>query len=284
MRVCFRAPVLALAIVTAAASSALLGACASTATADPATAAAAARLEQVLTGDQRSAANRARDPYRHPRETLTFFGARPDMTIVEIFPGDGWYTEILAPYVHGTGKLYAAHYDPDSTNTYGQNALQGFREKLAARPDLYGEVSVTALSAGKTSIAPPGSADLVVTFRNIHNWMAGDYAPVAFKAMYDALKPGGVLGVEEHRARTDQPQDPKAKSGYVREDYAIALIESVGFKLVGRSEVNANPRDSKDYELGVWTLPPNYRAGDKDREKYAAIGESDRFTLKFVKP
>jgi predicted methyltransferase len=283
MHISSRARVLALALVAASASSALLGACASAPAADPA-AAAGVRLDQVLAGDQRSAANRARDVYRHPKETLTFFGARPDMTIVEISPGDGWYTEILAPYVHGSGKLYAAHYDPDSGSKYMQGSLQRFRDKLAARPDLYGELNLTVLSASKTAIAPPGAADLVVTFRNIHNWMAGDYAPVAFKAMYDALKPGGVLGVEEHRGRTDEPQDPKAKSGYVREDYAVALIESVGFKLVGRSEINANPRDTKDYELGVWTLPPTYNAGDKDREKYAAIGESDRFTLKFVKP
>jgi predicted methyltransferase len=251
---------------------------------DPAEAAAAARLVQILAGDQRSEKNRARDPYRHPRETLTFFGARPDMTIVEIFPGDGWYTEILAPYVHGSGKLYAAHYDPDITSSYSQNSLTRFREKLASRPELYGEAIVTALSPTKLELAPAGSADLVVTFRNMHNWMGADYAPPAFKAMYDALKPGGTLGIVEHRGRTDQPQDPKAQSGYVREDYAIALIESVGFKLVGRSEVNANPKDTKDYERGVWTLPPGYREGDKDREKYTAIGESDRFTLKFVKP
>ena len=142
---------------------------------------------------------------------------------------------------------------------------------------------LTALSASKAAIAPPGSADLVLTFRNIHNWMRGGYAPQAFKAMYDALKPGGILGVVEHRGRPDQPQDPQAKSGYVRDDYAIKLIESVGFRLVARSEINANPRDSKDYELGVWTLPPTFRNGEKERQRYAAIGESDRFTLKFVK-
>jgi len=263
----------------------LLAACAAVggSSASRAESAAAARLDQILAGDQRSAANRARDRYRHPKETLLFFGARPDMTVVEIFPGDGWYTEILAPFVHGSGRYYAAHYDPDSTSPYQQNALKRFRDKLAARPDLYGEVQVTALSATRTVIAPPGSADLIVTFRNIHNWMGGGYAPAAFKAMYDALKPGGILGVVEHRGRADQPQDPQAKSGYVREDYAIALIESAGFKLVAHTEINANPNDTKDYPLGVWTLPPSYRAGDKDRDRYTAIGESDRFTLKFVK-
>src|SRR5258705_1136821 len=257
---------------------------ASAGTSPGAPAADAARLDQVLAGDQRSEENRARDTYRHPRETLAFFGVQPNMTIVEIFPGDGWYTEVLAPLVRGTGKLYAAHYDPDSTSTYSQNSLKRYREKLASRPDVYDQVTLTILSPEKHEIAPPGSADLVVTFRNMHNWMNAGYAPAAFKAMYDALKPGGVLGIEEHRGRTDQPQDPEAKSGYVREDYAIALIESVGFKLVARSEINANPKDTKDYENGVWTLPPNFREGDKDRAKYAAIGESDRFTLKFVKP
>lgn len=247
-------------------------------------AAAAVELGRILAGDQRSAANRARDVYRHPQATLEFFGARPDMTIVEISPGEGWYTEILAPLVHGSGKYYAAHYDPENPSKYQQTALQHFRDKLAARPDLYGEAQITVLSATKTVIAPPGSADLVVTFRNFHNWLGGGYAPVAFKAMYDALKPGGVLGVEEHRGRNDQPQDPLAKSGYVREDFAIAMIENAGFKFVARSEINANPKDTKDYELGVWTLPPVYTQGDKEREKYAAIGESDRFTLKFVKP
>jgi len=257
---------------------------ASAGTAPNAPAVDAKRLDQVLAGDQRSEKNRARDVYRHPRETLSFFGAQPNLTIVEIFPGDGWYTEVLAPLVRGTGKLYAAHYDPDSTLTYAQNSLKRYREKLASRPDVYDQVTLTVLSPEKHEIAPPGSADLVVTFRNMHNWMNSGYAPAAFKAMYDALKPGGVLGIEEHRGRTDQPQDPDAKSGYVREDYAIALIESVGFKLVARSEINANPKDTKDYPAGVWTLPPTYRLKDQDHAKYEAIGESDRFTLTFVKP
>ncbi|HZF15550.1 MAG TPA: hypothetical protein VE046_06375 [Steroidobacteraceae bacterium] len=243
-----------------------------------------ARLDAILAGDQRSDANKARDVYRHPKETLAFFGARPDMTIVEIFPGDGWYTEILGPYVHGKGKLYAAHYPGDSDSQYAQAGLKRFRDKLAARPDLYGEITVTALAPNHLELAPPGSADLVVTFRNLHNWMGNGYALEAFQAMFKALKPGGTLGVEEHRGRADQPQDPKAQSGYVREDFAIALIESAGFKRVARSEINANPKDTKDYQNGVWTLPPVYRDGDKNREKYAAIGESDRFTLKFIKP
>jgi predicted methyltransferase len=242
-------------------------------------------LAAVIAGDHRPAANRARDPYRHPAETLTFFGLRPDMTVVEVWPAGGWYTEILAPYLRARGKYYAAGWDPDAKAEFIQMGLKAFRDKLAARPDLYAGTEMTVLAfPDKTAIAPPGSADLVLTFRNIHNWMASGNAEKAFAAMYAALKPGGVLGVVEHRAATDAPQDPKAASGYVREDYAIALAEKAGFVLESRSEVNANPKDTKDYARGVWTLPPTFREGDKDREKYAAIGESDRFTLKFRKP
>ena len=145
-------------------------------------------------------------------------------------------------------------------------------------------MAVVSFPATGGDVVPPGTLDMVVTFRNIHNWMAGGWAPQAFASMYKALKPGGILGVVEHRGNSELPQDPKAKSGYVREDEAIRLIESQGFALVAKSEINANPRDTKDYPQGVWTLPPVYRLGDKDRETYAAIGESDRFTLKFVKP
>jgi predicted methyltransferase len=149
---------------------------------------------------------------------------------------------------------------------------------------VYDKVEVVSFLADGADAVPPGTVDMVVTFRNIHNWMARDQAAQAFASMYRALKPGGVLGVVEHRGNPAVPQDPKAKSGYVNEDYAIRLIEEQGFRLVAKSEVNDNPKDTKDYEQGVWTLPPTYRLGDKDREKYAAIGESDRFTLRFVKP
>ena len=241
-------------------------------------------LDQALAASHRSADNRARDPYRHPGETLRFFGLRPDMTVVEVWPGGGWYTEILAPLLKDRGRLYAAHLDPASSE-YARRTVDDFRAKLAARPDLYDKVVVTTLVAPPASseIAPAGSADMVVTFRNLHNWMMFGWQREAFAAMHAALKPGGVLGVVEHRGDPARPQDPKAASGYVHEQYAIELIESVGFKLVGRSEVNANPKDTKDYEKGVWTLPPTFAAGPKDRERYAAIGESDRFTLTFVK-
>jgi predicted methyltransferase len=248
-------------------------------------AATAAAIDGALAGSHRSAANKARDVYRHPKETLTFFGLRRDMTVVELWPGSGgWYTEVLAPVLKDKGKLYAAHVDPVDAPPGGRDGLKSYKDKLAANPDLYGKVDVTVLWNKGADIAPPGSADMVVTFRNIHNWMGRDWAPQAFAAAYQALKPGGVFGVEEHRGNPAVPQDPKAASGYVNEDYAIKMIEAAGFKLVDRSEINANPKDTKDYEKGVWTLPPNYRMGDVDRAKYTAIGESDRFTLKFVKP
>jgi len=216
--------------------------------------------------------------------TVTFFGLRPDMTVVEVWPGGGEYTEILATLLKRRGRLYEAHLDPTSSE-YVRRTVDDFRAKLAARPDLYDKVVVTTLAAPPASaaIAPAGSADLVVTFGNLHNWMMFGWQREAFAAMHAALKPDGVLGVVEHRGDPKWPQDPKAASGYVHEQYAIELIESVGFKLVGRSEVNANPKDTKDYEKGVWTLPPTFAAGAKDRARYAAIGESDRFTLKFVK-
>jgi predicted methyltransferase len=243
-----------------------------------------ARLAAAIAGDHREAANRARDAYRHPYETLTFFGLRPDMTVVEIWPGRGWYTEILAPYLKGSGRYYAASWDRDSDSDFVQRALEAYGEKLAARPDIYGEVVVTELSRRKTRMAPPASADLVLTFRNVHNWMKRGYEGAIFEAMFEALKPGGVLGLVEHRGDPEVWQDPQALSGYVNQDYAVELAERAGFRLVARSEINANPRDTKDHPEGVWTLPPSLRLKDRDREAYVAIGESDRMTLLFRKP
>jgi predicted methyltransferase len=241
-------------------------------------------LDNVLAGEHRSEENRARDRYRHPKETLLFFGIRLEMSVLEVWPEPGWYTEIIAPLVKQKGKYYAGVIAPDPNSRYVSERLDAYRQKLAARPDLYGSVAVVTFPSDGGNVVPPGSLDMVVTFRNIHNWMARDTASKAFATMYKALKPGGVLGVVEHRGDPAAAQDPKAKSGYVNEDYAIRLIEAQGFKLVAKSQVNANPKDTKDYEQGVWTLPPTYRLGDEDREKYAEIGESDRFTLKFVKP
>jgi predicted methyltransferase len=252
----------------------------------PAAPETATLLDAALAGDHRAPGNAARDAWRHPKETLSFFGLDSAMTVMEIWPGaGGWYTEILAPVLRDHGRLIAATWDPASDNQFVQNGLKAYRAKLDARPDVYGRVEVVALQYPTAmQPVPPGTVDMVLTFRNIHNWMARDAARPMLEAMYAALRPGGILGVVEHRAGTDAPQDPKARSGYVREDYAIGLIESVGFRLVGRSEINANPADTRDYEQGVWTLPPTLRLGDKDRDRYLAIGESDRFTLRFEKP
>ena len=220
-------------------------------------AATKARLTEVLASDHRSPENKWRDQYRHPAETLAFFGLRQDMTVVEIWPGGGWYTEVLAPLMKGKGKYIAAGFDPDG----GEGMKQGvaaFDRKLKARPDLYCEAVVAVLSQQKTEIAPPGSADMVLTFRNAHNWLMMGFEDAAFAAFYKALKPGGVLGVVDHRIAKAK-EDPKFANGYVSEEKIIQLAEKAGFKLAGRSEVNANPKDTKDHPGGVWTLPPNLR-------------------------
>lgn len=244
----------------------------------------AAQLDAILAADHRSPANRARDVYRHPKETLLFFGIAADSRVAELWPEPGWYTEIIAPLVRARGKYYAALQPPDPGSRHISAARQAFLEKLAGRPDLYDRVGLTTLAPPGTDIAPAGSLDLVVSFRNLHDWMAEGWAAQAIAAAYRALKPGGVLGIVEHRGNAAQVQDPQARSGYVNQDYAERLIEAAGFELLERSEINANPRDRKDYPQGVWTLPPSYRLGATDRDDYAAIGESDRFTLKFRKP
>jgi predicted methyltransferase len=242
-------------------------------------------LAAVIAGEHRAAANRARDQYRHPQETLEFFGVRPDMTVVELWPGQGWYTEILAPYLRDKGRYIGAHWDPASTDDYVQKNLKIWRDLLAAHPDLYDRVEMTVLDPpGQLEFAAPGSVDLVLTFRNLHNWMDSGHAEAVLAAVFRALKPGGVLGMVEHRAAPERPQDPRAGSGYVRQDFAVSLAERAGFVLEASSEVNANPRDTRDHPEGVWTLPPTLALGDKDREKYLAIGESDRFTLRLRKP
>lgn len=242
-------------------------------------------LRAFVASSDRSPANRARDEFRHPEASLSFFAVKPDSVVVEILPGSsGYWTEILAPFLKARGRYIAAIGDPTSTSAEAQQDAVAFKAKFLAAPDRYGAIETTWFKGDEYPIAAPGEADVVLTFRNIHNWMAAGDAPAAFAAFFKALKPGGVLGVEEHRGRSDQPQDLLAKSGYVREDFAVALAEAAGFKLLAASEINANPKDTKDYPAGVWTLPPTYRLKDVDRDKYAAIGESDRFTLKFVKP
>jgi predicted methyltransferase len=244
----------------------------------------AEELTTILAGDQRTSEERARDVYRHPKETLLFFGIRPEMKVLEVWPEPGWYTEIIAPLLRAKGQYYAGVIAADPANKHITQRLESFRAKLAARPEFYDRVVVVSFPGDVGTAVPAASLDMVVTFRNIHNWMSQGTAPQMFAAMYRALKPGGVLGVVEHRGNPAVPQDPQAKSGYVNEDHAIRLIEAQGFRLVAKSEINDNPKDTKDYEQGVWTLPPTYRLGAKDHDRYAAIGESDRFTLRFVKP
>jgi predicted methyltransferase len=274
-------PALHKCVLTALAVALVAAACASAQNSQETT---AESLDRVLADGHRPASDRDRDAFRHPKETLLFFGLRPQMQVVEIWPEPGWYTEIIAPLVKEQGKYYAAMAAARPDNAYVSARIKAYQDRFAAHPELYGKIELTTFAQDAKDIAPPGSVDMVVTFRNIHNWMAGGWAPQAFAAMYKALKPGGILGVVEHRGNPQLPQDPKAKSGYVREEDAIHLIESQGFALVAQSEINANPKDTKDYPQGVWTLPPVYRLGDKDKDTYTAIGESDRFTLKFVKP
>ncbi len=242
--------------------------------------------EQEVNVDQhRSSENKARDVYRHPQQTLEFFSVKPTMTVVEIWPGGGWYSEILAPYLRDEGRLYAAHFSTNSNVAYFTKSLKSFIEKTAAQPEIYGKMILTELDPpAKVEIAPAGSADRVLTFRNVHNWMKSGTADAVFKAMYTVLKQGGMLGVVEHRDLAGREQDPKAQSGYVTEAYVIKLAEKAGFILLQKSEINANPKDTKDHPAGVWTLPPSLRLEDDNKATYLAIGESDRMTLKFVKP
>ena len=241
-----------------------------------------ARLKWAIEGPHRSPQNSARDPYRHPFETLSFFGIKKNMTVVELWPGGGWYTEILAPFLRDEGKLRVTNFDPAKVEGDSKTFATEFEQKLAAAPSLYGKVEVRHVSPPTTiDLGPDGSADMVVTFRNVHNWLQGGFEKNVFEAAFKVLKPGGVFGVVEHRA--DPGTDPKSDTGYVPEQTVIDIAQSVGFKLAGKSDVNANPKDDHKHEGGVWALPPVYRNGAKDHDKYAAIGESDRMTLKFTK-
>jgi len=244
---------------------------------------AATAYDGILAGPQRSDANKARDAARHPVETLNFFGMKPTMTVVEVSPGAGWYTEILAPYLRDQGKLYVAAADPDAGDGAAKSAAR-FKARLDKFPAAFDKVAVTPSSDKDWGrIAPAGSADMVVTFRNVHNWYIGGYAPLAFAGFNKALKKNGILGIEEHRLPENMPDAMQNSSGYMKQSTVVKLAQDAGFKLVAESKVNANPKDTHDYPKGVWTLPPTLTEGDKDRAKYAAIGESDRMTLKFVK-
>ncbi|TXH96055.1 MAG: methyltransferase [Rheinheimera sp.] len=246
-----------------------------------------AAIQAAVDHSVRSATNKARDQYRHPVETLSFFGVTPQSTVVEVSPGGGWYTEILAPLLQQQGKYYAAHQPKDAKSEYAQKSRADYLAKLAANP-VYSKVEVTEFSAaGGKQIAPAGSADVVLTFRNLHNWyMAkGDESLLtAFKSFHTALKPGGVLGVVEHRLPESKLNTDWQKSGYMPQSLVIKLAEQAGFVLEGSSEVNANPKDTADHPGSVWALPPTYTNKEQDKAKYQAIGESDRMTLKFRKP
>ncbi|MYM90652.1 methyltransferase [Rugamonas sp. FT82W] len=247
-----------------------------------------AALKAAIAAPSRTPANVERDVYRHPYETLGFFGIKPTMTVVELAPGGGWYTEILAPYLRDHGKLIAAGNDLASPNANERKAAEGFIARLNTKPEVYNKVALGVFSPprNKYEFAPAGSVDMVVTFRNIHNWMAGgpDTLKPLFASVFTSLKKGGVFGVVEHRLPASKTQDKEASTGYMHEKYVIGLAEAAGFKLAGKSEVNANPKDNAEHKDGVWALPPTYANKDEDRAMYQAIGESDRMTLKFVKP
>ena len=238
-------------------------------------------LAAAIASPLRTPANVERDRYRHPAQTLSFFKVKPSDTVVEIWPAGGWYTEILAPYLAQGGGTYIAA-------AAGERGHNGVRKLMTDKGAPFAKIRMATfpvLEAGGTPV-PPGSADVVLTFRNVHNWMMGDkpFEAEAFKQMYAMLKPGGTLGVVEHRLPESADAAREKKSGYVKTSTVRRLALAAGFKLAASSEINANPRDTKDYPEGVWTLPPNFRLKDVDRAKYAAIGESDRMTLRFVKP
>ncbi len=278
----------------------LLGAAATAAACSPKPKAGAAveseaptTIEAAVAGPWRSASDKARDPWRRPVESLKFWGLKPGQTVVEFWPGAGWYTDILAPFLAATnGKLYAANLQTDGGDAAAAQVVEAFRRKIADNRKVYGEVEITAFGPTSGPVAPAGSADLVLFLRNLHNWMAAGIAEKAFRDAFAALKPGGVLGVEEHRAKPGDTPDLLAESGYVQQAYAIRLAQEAGFQLAAASEINANPKDTKDHPFGVWTLPPVRRSSERgqpadpafDRAKYDAIGESDRMTLRFVKP
>lgn len=245
-------------------------------------------LDDMLKSPHR-AVSAVRDPYRHPLETLAFFDIKPNMSVVEIWPGaSGWYTEILAPYLRSEGKFYAAHFNADSSSAFYRDSLKQFQDKMQASPTLYERVTITAFNPpAHMDIAPQGSIDRVLTFRNVHNWYmrgGGDERVLAaFHAFYKALKPGGLLGVVEHRLPPERPAVDMEASGYMLERYIVEMAEKAGFRLLERAEINANPTDTADHPKGVWTLPPTLRLEEQNREKYLSVGESDRMTLKFIK-
>lgn len=242
-------------------------------------------IEAAMNGSHRSAAYKARDKYRHPRATLLFFGLKPDMTVVEITPGGGWYSEILAPVLRDNGVFYAASYRiSEESRDFFRRMDANYRAKLKASPDVYGKMKLVYFDRESPNFAQSGSADMVLTFRNVHNWAKAGTAESMFRGFHAALKPGGVLGVIDHRAKPGTSFEEQIQSGYMAEDYVIDLARKAGFRLSAKSEINANPRDAADHPGGVWNLLPNLRnVSEADEARMRAIGESDRMTLRFVK-
>lgn len=241
-------------------------------------------LDQAIAGEHRSAKNKARDNQRHPKETLVFFGIKPGMKVLEILPGGGWYTEILAPTLKDQGQLTVASFGANNPSDYMRNVHNRYITKLENNPDVYGQVKAEVFEdEGYLLTVAGGSQDMVLTFRNSHNWIRYGGIEQAYKSFSRVLKKGGVLGVVQHRAAAGSDIKQSAEQGYVPEAYLIELAESMGFKLVAESQVNANAKDSKNHPSGVWSLPPSFRDKDSNRESYQAIGESDRMTLRFVK-
>jgi len=234
-------------------------------------AAIAAPLQAAVAGAWRSSANKARDVWRHPAQTLAFFGVQPQHTVIEITPGGGWYAEILAPYLRAAGRYIAAV--PDGAS---------LEKKFAAQPQQFDRARIQTYDPAQPVFGAPASADVVLTFRNVHNWRFAGREEAMFRGFFAVLKPGGTLGVVEHRAQGDLPASDR--SGYVGQAQVIALAEAAGFRLAASSEINANPRDTKDHPQGVWMLPPTNKHEAADAQRFAAMGESDRMTLRFVKP
>lgn len=243
------------------------------------------KLEQIVNAQHRTKAYVERDQYRHPVETLKFFGIKDTMTVVEISPGGGWYTEILAPYLKDNGQYIAAGYDPKSKVKYFRENAKKFSDKLLASADIYAKTQLTIMQPPeKMDFAQPDSVDMVLSFRNTHNWQRSGHSEKVYAAIFKALKPGGIFGLVQHRAGHLHPEDKTGAMGYLKQSQVIELAKKVGFQLDKRSDINANPKDTRDHPSGVWSLPPVYAEKDKNKDKYKAIGESDRMTLKFVKP
>ncbi|MGO4550946.1 class I SAM-dependent methyltransferase [Lysobacter sp. 2RAF19] len=276
----------AAATADAAATSADNGSASAAASSSMVSNATGAALDTVIAGDWRTPKWVARDPYRHPKETLSFFLLKPDQTVIEITPGGGWWTELLAPYLRDNGKYVAAVWDDGITGqpSYRYDLNKQLRAKIAGNAALYDKTEVRLFDAKKPDFGPANSADVVLTFRNAHNWVEDGNAADYFRAFYTVLKPGGTLGFEDHRAKPGTDLQKQIKTGYLTEELVKKYAQDAGFVLDGESEVNANPKDTTDHPNGVWTLPPTNQHDKADDAKYQAIGESDRMTLRFKKP